>query len=62
MIDINMGWTADQAIIAGGAFQEFDPYWIEEPVLPDYFSGYSAARKRWTTRVVGGETISAAPT
>ena len=56
MIDINMGWTADQAIIAGRAFQEYDPYWIEEPVLPDDFAGYLRCAEALTTRVVGGET------
>jgi L-alanine-DL-glutamate epimerase-like enolase superfamily enzyme len=56
MIDINMGWTADQAIIAGRAFQDYDPYWIEEPVLPDDFAGYLRVADALTTRVVGGET------
>lgn len=56
MIDINMGWSADQAIIAGRAFQDYDPYWIEEPVLPDDFSGYLRVAEALTTRVVGGET------
>ncbi len=56
MIDINMGWTADQAIIAGRAFEDYDPYWIEEPVLPDDFAGYLRCAEALTTRVVGGET------
>jgi L-alanine-DL-glutamate epimerase-like enolase superfamily enzyme len=56
MIDINMGWSADQAIIAGRAFQDYDPYWIEEPVLPDDFAGYLRCADALTTRVVGGET------
>jgi L-alanine-DL-glutamate epimerase-like enolase superfamily enzyme len=56
MIDINMGWTADQAIIAGRAFQDHDPYWIEEPVLADDFAGYLRCAEALTTRVVGGET------
>jgi L-alanine-DL-glutamate epimerase-like enolase superfamily enzyme len=56
MIDINMGWTADEAIIAGRAFQEYDPFWIEEPVLPDDFAGYLRCAEALTTRVVGGET------
>ncbi len=56
MIDINMGWTADQAIIAGRAFEEYDPYWIEEPVLADDFAGYLRVAEALTTRTVGGET------
>ena len=46
MIDINMGWTADQAIIAGRAFQDYDPYWIEEPVLPGRSSPATSAAPR----------------
>jgi L-alanine-DL-glutamate epimerase-like enolase superfamily enzyme len=56
MIDINMGWTADVAIIAGRAFQDYDPYWIEEPVLPDDFAGYLRCADALDVRVVGGET------
>ena len=56
MIDINMGWHADQAIIAGRAFQDYDPYWIEEPVTADDFAGYLRCAEALTTRVVGGET------
>ena len=56
MIDINMGWTADQAIIAGRAFQDYDPYWIEEPVLPDDYAGYLRCAEALATRVVGGES------
>ncbi len=56
MIDINMGWSADQAIIAGTAFQDYDPYWIEEPVIADDFAGYARVAAALTTRTVGGET------
>lgn len=40
MIDVNMGWTADQAIHAGRRFEECDIYWLEEPVTADDFAGY----------------------
>ena len=56
MIDINMGWTADQAIIAGKHFQEYDLYWMEEPVVADDFAGYMRVADKLDTRVVGGET------
>lgn len=56
MIDINMGWTADEAIIAGRAFQDYDPYWIEEPVLPDDYAGYLRCAEALDVRIVGGET------
>src|ERR1700733_6566147 len=48
MIDVNMGWTADVAILMGRKFQDYDVYWLEEPGVPDDFAGY--------LRIVGGET------
>jgi hypothetical protein len=35
MIDVNMGWTADVAILMGRKFQDYDVYWLEEPVVPE---------------------------
>ena len=40
MIDVNMGWDADTAIQAGHRIDEFDPYWLEEPVVAEDFAGY----------------------
>jgi L-alanine-DL-glutamate epimerase-like enolase superfamily enzyme len=56
MIDVNMGWTADQAIHAGRRFEEHDVYWLEEPVLADDFGGYRRCAEMLDMRVVGGET------
>ena len=56
MIDVNMGWSADVAIQAGRAFEEFDVYWLEEPVLPDDYAGYLRCVEMLDMRVVGGET------
>ena len=40
MIDVNMGWSADVAIEMGRKFEEYDIYWLEEPVPADDFAGY----------------------
>jgi L-alanine-DL-glutamate epimerase-like enolase superfamily enzyme len=56
MIDVNMGWTADTAILMGRKFQDFDVYWLEEPVLPDDHAGYLRIAEALDLRVVGGET------
>jgi L-alanine-DL-glutamate epimerase-like enolase superfamily enzyme len=56
MIDVNMGWTADIAIQMGRKFQEFDIYWLEEPVLPDDYAGYLRCAEALDLRIVGGET------
>ncbi len=56
MIDVNMGWTADQAIHAAQRIQEHDIYWLEEPVLADDYAGYQRCAQALHMRVVGGET------
>jgi L-alanine-DL-glutamate epimerase-like enolase superfamily enzyme len=56
MIDVNMGWTADVAILMGRKFQDYDVYWLEEPVVPDDFAGYLRIAEALDLRVVGGET------
>lgn len=55
-IDINMGWTADQAIAVGRQFQEYGVYWIEEPVPCEDFAGFFRIADALNLRVVGGET------
>jgi L-alanine-DL-glutamate epimerase-like enolase superfamily enzyme len=56
MIDVNMGWTADIAIQMGRKFQDYDVYWLEEPVVPDDFAGYLRIAQALDLRIVGGET------
>jgi L-alanine-DL-glutamate epimerase-like enolase superfamily enzyme len=56
MIDVNMGWTADTAIQAGHHFDEYDLYWLEEPVVCEDFEGYQRIASQLKTRVVGGES------
>jgi L-alanine-DL-glutamate epimerase-like enolase superfamily enzyme len=56
MIDVNMGWTADVAIQMGRKFQNYDVYWLEEPVVADDFAGYLRIAEALDIRIVGGET------
>jgi L-alanine-DL-glutamate epimerase-like enolase superfamily enzyme len=56
MIDVNMGWSADIAITMGRKFEEYDIYWLEEPVLADDYAGYLRCAEALDMRVVGGET------
>lgn len=55
MIDVNMGWTADQAINAGRHFEAYDVYWLEEPVPAHDYAGYRRIARTLDLRVVGGE-------
>jgi L-alanine-DL-glutamate epimerase-like enolase superfamily enzyme len=56
MIDVNMGWTADQAIAVGRRLVEHEVYWLEEPVPCEDFAGYARIADALPIRVVGGET------
>jgi len=56
MIDVNMGWRADTAILMGRKFEAYDVYWLEEPVRADDFKGYMRVAEALDLRVVGGET------
>jgi L-alanine-DL-glutamate epimerase-like enolase superfamily enzyme len=56
MIDVNMGWSADVAIEMGRKFEQYDIYWLEEPVPADDFAGYQRIAAALDMRVVGGET------
>jgi D-arabinonate dehydratase len=56
MIDVNMGWTADEAIRTGRRFEEHDVYWLEEPVVCEDFAGYLRVAEALKLRVVGGES------
>jgi L-alanine-DL-glutamate epimerase-like enolase superfamily enzyme len=56
MVDVNMGWTADIAILMGRKFEEYGVYWLEEPVLPDDYAGYRRIARALDLRIVGGET------
>lgn len=55
-IDVNMGWTADQAIAVGRRFQDHGVYWLEEPVDCEDVEGYFRIADALDLRVVGGET------
>ena len=56
MIDINQGWTADVAIDVGRKIEQYDIYWLEEPVPADDFKGYMRVAEALPIRIVGGET------
>lgn len=56
MIDVNMAWRADTAIQMGRKFEEYDVYWLEEPVRAEDFKGYIRIAEALDLRIVGGET------
>lgn len=55
MVDVNQGWTADEAISVGQRLDDYDIAWLEEPVMADDFDGYHRIADAIRTPVVGGE-------
>jgi D-arabinonate dehydratase len=55
MVDVNQGWTVDEAITVGRRLDEYGLAWLEEPVIADDFDGYHRIADAIGTPVVGGE-------
>lgn len=56
MFDIGMGWrSADHAICQVRRFEEYRPYWVEEPLWPDETAGYRKLADAVETRIACGE-------
>jgi L-alanine-DL-glutamate epimerase-like enolase superfamily enzyme len=57
MVDANMRWTADEAIRAARAFAPHDPYWLEEPVVPEDVAGHARVLREGGVPVASGENL-----
>jgi L-alanine-DL-glutamate epimerase-like enolase superfamily enzyme len=55
-LDANNAWrTATEALQALRHFDEVDPWWIEEPLLPDDVAGHAQLARRLATPIATGE-------
>lgn len=57
MVDANMKWSADQAIRAARALQDFNLLWLEEPTIPDDIAGHVRVVREGGTPVATGENL-----
>jgi L-alanine-DL-glutamate epimerase-like enolase superfamily enzyme len=57
MVDANMRWSADEAIRAARALQPFDPYWLEEPLIPDDIAGQARVVREGGLPIAAGENL-----
>lgn len=57
MVDANMKWSADQAVRAARALEEFNLLWIEEPTIPDDVAGHVRVVREGRTPVASGENM-----
>lgn len=55
MIDAWKSWDMPYTLKMGELLGEFDPYWFEEPVIPDFIESYAELRAASTVLIAGGE-------
>jgi L-alanine-DL-glutamate epimerase-like enolase superfamily enzyme len=56
MMDANNAWPdAAAAIPAINALAEVDPFWVEEPLMPDDIRGHAAIRRKVSVPIATGE-------
>jgi L-alanine-DL-glutamate epimerase-like enolase superfamily enzyme len=58
MIDAGLVYDAKTAIQRAQAFEEYHPYWFEEPLLPDDYLGYAKLAASTSLRIAAGEEES----
>ncbi len=57
MVDANMRWSADQAIRAARQFADYDPLWLEEPLIPDDMAGQARVVREGGLPIAAGENF-----
>jgi L-alanine-DL-glutamate epimerase-like enolase superfamily enzyme len=55
MIDINQGWSVDQAIRIGRHLAESDIYWLEDPTQHEDYAGLARVADALDTPIAAGE-------
>jgi len=57
MVDANYAFEVDQAITAAKAFEPYDIYWFEEPIIPDNYAGYATIAASTDIPIAMGENL-----
>jgi len=58
LIDAGLVWDAKTAIQRARAFEEFNIFWLEEPLRPDDYEGYRKLSAASPLRIAAGEEES----
>jgi len=58
MIDAGLVYDAKTAIQRARAFEPYEPFWFEEPLLPDDYQGYAKLSAASPLRIAAGEEES----
>ena len=57
MVDVNMGWSVEQAIQATKALADFNVFWLEEPTIPDDLAGHIKIMREGALPIATGENF-----
>jgi L-alanine-DL-glutamate epimerase-like enolase superfamily enzyme len=57
LADVNFRWTPSHAIRAGRALEEFDLYWLEDPVPTHNLEGLAEVRRALNIPIAAGEAL-----
>jgi L-alanine-DL-glutamate epimerase-like enolase superfamily enzyme len=57
MVDANMVWDVNTACTWGRRLEEFQVYWLEEPLHPDDVAGHARLARTITTPIALGENL-----
>jgi L-rhamnonate dehydratase len=55
MLDCWMSWDVPYTLRMAELLEEYQPRWIEEPVMPDRIDSYATIRRQTTIPIAGGE-------
>tara|TARA_Y100000590_G_scaffold459608_1_gene617128 strand:+ start:708 stop:1811 length:1104 start_codon:yes stop_codon:yes gene_type:complete len=57
MADANMRWNVPQTIYMSNALEEFDLFWLEEPIIPDDVDGHIKISNKSHIPIATGENL-----
>lgn len=55
MIDANHAYNLREAVVLSKAIEQYNIYWFEEPISPEYYEQYAELRTKTTIPIAGGE-------
>jgi L-rhamnonate dehydratase len=58
LIDAGLVWDSKTALQRARAFEEYDIFWLEEPLRPDDYDGYKKLARATDVRIAAGEEES----
>lgn len=57
MVDANMAWSATEALERGRRLEQFNPYWYEEPTIPEDVAGHARLVRELAVPIAVGESL-----